>query len=175
MPAPADQPPLPEAPAQHEARVPRWLWALLVLAPLLCYASALQNGFVSDDNPVIRDGRLIGSLRNLPKLFLHDALFNSLHGEELAAGMMVDTYRPLPLATFFVEHALFGLWPLPYHATSVLLHALNVLLLFLVGRRLSLPLPAAALAALLFAVHPSARRSTGSTAAPTRSACSSSC
>jgi hypothetical protein len=126
----------------------------LILLTVVAYASAYGNGFVSDDLSSILGGRAIGSLRNLPQLFLHDAMWNSV-GDAFARTSAVDTYRPLPIATFFVEHAIYGRHAAGYHVDSVLLHALNVILVWRLGRRLALSSAAGFLAAAVFAVHPS--------------------
>jgi tetratricopeptide (TPR) repeat protein len=127
--------------------------ALLALVTALSYASAVSSGFVWDDHKVIERGHLIGSLGNLPQLFTHDAMFNS-DGGRYGRTATVDTYRPLTLATFFFEHALYGVRPAPYHVDSVLLHLAVVLLLYAVAHRLRAPPGVALLSALLFAVHP---------------------
>jgi tetratricopeptide (TPR) repeat protein len=131
-----------------------WVALLLLALVALAYGSGLANGFACDDLRVIVKGRVIGDLRNLPALFVHDAMWNSV-GDAFARTSSVDTYRPLPLATFAVERALFGLWAPGYHATSVSLHAANVFLLFVLAQRLGLGRGGAAAAAALFAVHPS--------------------
>lgn len=132
-----------------------WPVALALLALIaLAYGSGLGNGFACDDLRVIVKGRAIGDLRNLPALFLHDTMWNSV-GDAFARTSSVDTYRPLPLAIFTIERALFGLWAPGYHATSVALHALNALLVFALGLRLGLTRGTAVAAAALFAVHPS--------------------
>lgn len=127
--------------------------ALVVVVALGSYASAPWSGFVWDDHKVIEHGRLIGSLANVPKLFAHDTMFNSV-GDAFAARAQVDTYRPLTMTTFFVEHALFGVRAAPYHVDSVLIHVACALLLFFVARRLALSDDAALFAAALFAAHP---------------------
>ena len=71
---------------------------LLLVAPLAAYATAPWSGFVWDDHKVIEHGRLIGSLRNLPVLFGHDAMYNS-DGGRFEARAAIDTYRPLTLST----------------------------------------------------------------------------
>ena len=126
----------------------------LVGLTVAAYASALANGFVSDDISSILAGRAIGSLRNLPQLFLHDAMWNSV-GDAFARTSAIDTYRPLPVATFFIERVFYGRHAAGYHLDSVLLHAWNVILVWLLGRRLVLSSAAAFLAAAVFAVHPS--------------------
>ncbi len=125
----------------------------LTAATFAAYAAAPGNGFIGDDHHVIERGRLIGSLANIPQLFLHDSMWNS-YGERFARKATIDTYRPLTMTTFFIERALFGVDPAPYHVTNVLIHALNVLLLFALGRRIGVSPAGSMLGALLFAVHP---------------------
>ena len=76
-------------------------------------------------------------------------------------------YIPATWLTFAVDHAAWGMDPAGYHLTNVLLHAANAVVFYFIGRRLVAGglagladragpvLPwAAALAALLFALHP---------------------
>lgn len=62
-------------------------------------------------------------------------------------------YRPLPIVSYGLTHALFGLEPWAYHATNVLLNAAVVVLAYLCLLRL-VPAPLAFVTALLFAFHP---------------------
>ncbi len=61
-------------------------------------------------------------------------------------------YYPLVHSTFWLEYQLWELEPTGYHATNVVLHLLNSLLLWQVLLRLNIP--SAFAAALIFAVHP---------------------
>src|SRR5881396_2679307 len=76
-------------------------------------------------------------------------------------------YIPLTWMTFGLDYLLWGMNPVGYHLTNLLLHAANAAVFYLVARRilgLALPGPAqrgnvglaasAAFAALLFAIHP---------------------
>ena len=78
-----------------------------------------------------------------------------------------DNYRPLTWLTFSSDYALWGMNPVGYHLTSLLLHGVNALLAyFIAGRllRLAFPISAASqnmslragasFAALVFSVHP---------------------
>src|SRR5207247_1305088 len=61
---------------------------------------------------------------------------------------------PLHLFSYLLDHALWGENAGGYHLSSLLIHALNSVLCFLVVRRLSGDAGIGLVAALLFAVHP---------------------
>ena len=78
-------------------------------------------------------------------------------------------YQPLTWLSYALEFSIWGLEPRAFHTTNIVLHAFNAVLVFQVARRLitaalARPLPksggafaidlGAAIAALLFAVHP---------------------
>ena len=65
-----------------------------------------------------------------------------------------EQYYPLTFTSFWIEYRLWQERPLGYHATNVVLHALNTLLALLFLRALGLSRWAACVAGLLFAVHP---------------------
>ena len=61
-------------------------------------------------------------------------------------------YWPVVYTSFWLEHKLWGLAPLGYHAVNVLLHLVNVLLAWRLLQ--SLAAPGAWIIAAVFAVHP---------------------
>jgi len=65
-----------------------------------------------------------------------------------------QNYLPLHLLSYMLDHALWGLKAGGYHLSSVLFHALNSVLCLAVVRRMGGSRTVAALAGLLFAVHP---------------------
>lgn len=65
-----------------------------------------------------------------------------------------DTYIPLAILSFAVEHHFFGFHPFVYHWDNLLLHMFVVGLVFSLGRRMGLSALAAGAGSLLFAVHP---------------------
>ncbi len=132
------------------------LLAVVLLAVAL-NANTLANGWALDDAPIITANPAVqAGLRGLPRIFASDAYagyYASLGAGDLLAG---GRYRPLSIATFAVEHELFGDSPAVGHAGNVALYALTVAVLLVLLRRHVLPrdADAAFLAALLFTVHP---------------------
>lgn len=114
------------------------------LAALAVFLPSLRNGFVDWDDA-----------RNL----LDNLAYRGLGAEQLRwmwTTFHLGPYQPLSWMTYGLDYLVWGMRPLGYHLTSVLLHALSAALLVLVVRRL-LPQRGesfAVLAALLWAVHP---------------------
>jgi protein O-mannosyl-transferase len=125
--------------------------ALAVFAlACLVYSNSIRNDFNFDDTTIIRNNSLV-RLSNLPKIFVSNYWANT----PFEKGVLL--YRPLPVATFALDRALWGDNPAGFHLTNVLINAVDaalvlVLLVNLFGDRVS---PwALALCALLFAFHP---------------------
>ena len=136
-------PPTPGEPARPlAARLRKAAPGLLVLALLIVasYFPALSGGFVWDDaafaeEPAIRHWSGLGNIWFAPA-----DITNEGH------------YWPLVYTSFWLEHKLWGLTPLGYHAVNLLLHLVNTVL---VWRLLAtLAVPGAWAVAAVFAVHP---------------------
>lgn len=124
-----------------------WRFVLLILLPFALYLPGVTGQFAIDDYRFIaRNEHNLALLASAPLRFFTDPSTNSVEGDG-------DIYRPLRTFFFAVDHACFGLDPLPYHLHSMALHTLVVVLLYLLLRRTLEP-TAGFLAALLFAVHP---------------------
>jgi len=110
--------------------------ALLVGLVVLVYLPVLEAGFIWDDDKHLTENPcIVGPLG--------------------FAGIWTTaeaTYYPLVLTTFWIEHALWGFAPLPYHLVNVLVHAACAIVLWLVLARLLVP--GAWLGAALWALHP---------------------
>ena len=117
---------------------------LLLFVAVSVYANSLGNGFTFDDNwlivenPVVTEGRVADA-------------FTAPYWRGARPG--TGNYRPLMLASFGLEWAAFDGSALGFHVVSVLAHALICLLVLALLTRF-VPIPAAFLGALLFAVHP---------------------
>lgn len=119
--------------------------ALLAIVPML---PVLQGGFLDWDDPYY--------------------VTHNFRIHQLSWGNIVDVFRftpqngpipngqytPLAELTLMVEHWAVGLTPWVFHATNLLIHAVNVLLVYLLLRKLRADRFWAWLTAALFAVHP---------------------
>jgi tetratricopeptide (TPR) repeat protein len=65
-----------------------------------------------------------------------------------------DVYYPLTYSSYWLEYRLWGAVPAGYHASNVVLHGLNAVLVLCLVLALGTSLRSAALAAAAFAVHP---------------------
>src|SRR5438309_1670620 len=132
----------------------RWLAPLLVvLCTLAAFLPTLQNHFVNWDDD---------------KNFLDNPHYRGLGWTQLSWMWTTHMghYIPLTWMTFGLDYLLWGMNPVGYHLTSLLLHAANAVVFFFIARRLltlALPSPSkrghalavsAGFAALVFAIHP---------------------
>jgi tetratricopeptide (TPR) repeat protein len=104
----------------------------------MVYLPVLHNGFVWDDEFYIQKNSLIQSI-NLKEIFSRNVMGN---------------YHPLTVLTLAVEYHFFGLNETGYHAVNLLLHLLNVVLVFYIVFFLSEKAEVALIASLLFGIHP---------------------
>jgi tetratricopeptide (TPR) repeat protein len=116
------------------------------LTAALLYAPTLGHGFAFDDAPEVVRNDHIRSLGNVGKMFASGAWDG--------AGERNPIYRPLTSVTYAVDHAVAGLSPAAFHVSNVVLHAVASALVVLLALRLGVGVLAAALAGLVFAVHP---------------------
>lgn len=119
-------------------RRPWWGAAVVLLMLAAAYLPAMRGGYIWDDDAYVTDNACLKNLAGLRRIWT-----------EIGA---TPQYYPLVHTTFWVEHQLWGLRPLGYHVTNVMLHALTALLLWRILRRLDVP--GAGLAAAIFALHP---------------------
>src|SRR5213594_1155779 len=150
---------------EHEPREPvagalpqrcvSWLAPVLIaLVTFAAFLPTLQNQFVAWDDD---------------KNFLKNPHYRGLgwsHLRWMWTTFNLGHYIPLTWMTFGLDYLLWGLNPVGYHLTSLLLHAANAVVFFVVVRRIltrALPGPSerghalavsAGFAALVFAIHP---------------------
>jgi len=122
------------------------LAVLLVAASLLSYANGLTGAFAYDDKAIVRDNPRIRSPRVASQI-----LTTGYFGRPRGSG---TNYRPVLLASFAVQWWVHGGRAAAFRVVNLLLHATATLLLAGLLLRAGFPLPQAAGAGLLFAVHP---------------------
>jgi tetratricopeptide (TPR) repeat protein len=114
-----------------------WLWGLLLFgAVILVYQPVWYADFIWDDDIHLTQNPCIIGPLGLKEIWTTKAA----------------SVCPLVLTVFWVEHAIWGLAPLPYHLVNVLQHGGCAVLLWRVLR--SLQIPGAWLGAALWALHP---------------------
>jgi tetratricopeptide (TPR) repeat protein len=127
-------------------RRPSVLVPLLGLVTFVLYSGSLSFEFVWDDWPQIVNSPLIRTWSNLPRAFTSDLWYHVARHQVY--------YRPLFVAWSMLNYSLFGLRPWGWHLGAVLLHVGAVLAVFWLAWKLGLEYWTAALAALIFALHP---------------------
>ena len=92
--------------------------AAVVLIGCLVYLNALHNPFVYDDHRLILENTSLYRLFDFRTIVLHDMA------------------RPVANLSFAVDYAVWGARPFGFHLTNLLLHLLNVALLFWLAQRI---------------------------------------
>jgi len=125
--------------------------SVIILAGFLVYFNSLGNGFVYDDELVVKDNAFLSSLGNIKYLFSNK--YFSLSKEY--------SYRPLLTLTYILDYNLFKGKPFGFHLTNVIIHIINALLFYyflflfvfgLTGKKAAYPF--SFLCALFFVLHP---------------------
>ncbi len=112
-------------------------FALIAVVAGIVYWPSLTGGFLWDDDLLLTGSPLVKAA---------DGLYRMWFTTE-----PVD-YWPLTNSSFWLEWRLWGMNPIGYHVTNVLLHIANAALAWAILRRLQIP--GAFFAALIFVAHP---------------------
>jgi protein O-mannosyl-transferase len=90
-----------------------------------------------------------------PDLAYENKEVRSFNLKQIFTSTVAEDYIPLTVASYAIDHALFGMDPSFFHLHNVLLHSLNVLLVFVLIYMVSQGgLAIATATALLFSIHP---------------------
>ena len=119
---------------------------LPIALSILVYLNTLPNGFVFDDMQTIVHNEYIGDLSKNFSAFFNLDYFKIAKTEA--------SYRPIATLSYFVIYALFGLNPLAFHLSSLLLHIFNVVSVYILVSLIQKDKKTACIAALIFACHP---------------------
>lgn len=118
--------------------------AFITVLILAVYGNTLGHGFVWDDIDVIVDNPLLESLKNLPRFFLHEDRIDTMTGY----------YRPLTYISFLVDRSIWGLNPVGFNITNLILHIAVSLTFYLLLIELFKKERYAFIATLVFSLHP---------------------
>ena len=111
----------------------------------ILFGNSLKGGYTLDDYPVINDREVLESIKSFPKIFT-----STWHPNQPRTG----TYRPLTLFSFALNNLIFSKDnTFAFHLANLLLHALNVVLIFYVTSQFTSK-RVAYLSALLFMFMP---------------------
>ncbi len=141
----------------HKNKYSKWLGpavvGLLIIITLVAYIKIFHAEFVYDDIGFIVNNKDIQSFKPFSKFFLSPYIFT---GSNYAAesGEGGQNWRPVASLAFALEYALFGANPYGFHFVSILLHLLNLILVYLLIIKLTKRVGIAALVTGFWALHP---------------------
>ena len=124
------------------------IFILLFIVIFAIYGKLLKAPLLYDDDQLIIQNPLVKSLNNIPLFFKTD-LFAHRAGERKS-----NSYRPMQSLLNAWDYLCWGKYPVGYHLTNILLHLINVFIVFLFVRRISEDSLASFLTAFIYAVHP---------------------
>ncbi len=119
---------------------------LLVFITFITYINILPNKLFFDDEELIYKNTYIRDLKLIPKYFTS----NMIEG----AGKISNMYRPILTLSFAFDYFIWKDNPFGYHLTSILLHTINTVLVFILFLRLFGNKLISFFSACLFSVHP---------------------
>jgi len=111
---------------------------------LSVYANTLNHGFVWDDADIIVENPQLQKLSNIPSMFFTEDRIEGSTGY----------YRPLTYISFAIDRAIWGLNPVGFNVTNLLLHIMVALLFYQVIAVFFKNDNLALAAALIFSLHP---------------------
>jgi tetratricopeptide (TPR) repeat protein len=125
------------------AATERWKYysalAVILLLAFIVYLPVLQNSLIDWDDHVYINNNL---------------LLHSFNLKEIFSRYVSGNYHPFTILTLALEYQLFGLNATGYHAVNLLLHLVNIILVFYTVFLISDKAGVALVAALIFGIHP---------------------
>lgn len=117
--------------------------AILMVVSFCVYARSIGFDFLItwDDDVYITQNSAIKGF-SIPTIA---AAFSSFY---------VGIYAPVLIISYMLDYTLWGINPAGFHLSNILLHSMNGVILFFLMTRLKLSIPAAAVASILFLIHP---------------------
>ncbi len=122
------------------------VYLLLIAVTLLAYCNAFGGTFLLDDDILLVKNSFLRSWGSM-----WDAV---THNSTAGTGNVDNFYRPLQIALYVIVFQFFGLSSVAFHALNILLHVINVILVYKFGRKLNFNPTVVLIVSLLWAVHP---------------------
>ncbi|MFA5156823.1 MAG: tetratricopeptide repeat protein [Candidatus Omnitrophota bacterium] len=113
------------------------------------YFNGLNSAFIFDDNFLIVDNVFVKNF-DIAKIFTTD-IFHFKPQDAVSAGYY---YRPFQSLSYSLEHIAWGLKPIGYRITNILLHSLNSFFIFLIICLIFKNRILAFLSGMFFCIHP---------------------
>jgi hypothetical protein len=129
-------------------RTRRTMLVLTISLTLVAYIATLRFDFVYDDLVQLVHNPMLHSWRDLPQYFTtHNWSYLRPHS-------LGNYYRPLMLVWKLLNYKAFGLNPVWWHVTTILLHITATVLVYRFASRVAGDESVASAAALIFGLHP---------------------
>jgi tetratricopeptide (TPR) repeat protein len=122
---------------------------IIIFVGFIVFSNSFFNGFVMDDENQIINAHMVHSITNFTSFFT-GGTFGGNGSMQLTGAY----YRPFPTVILSLVYTLFGPNPLFFHATQVLLHIGNSLLIFFFLRFFLRKSNTSLFLALIFLIHP---------------------
>lgn len=119
----------------------------IIILGFAVYGNSLNNGFIWDDQILIKDNSYVKGWSSLPQIFTQD----------IGAGAGKKTwkfYRPLQMITYIIDYSLWKSDAKGYHLTSILWHVLAALSIYVLMNMIFKDNLLSFLTGALFIVHP---------------------
>lgn len=115
---------------------------LLIALGFICYFNILRAEFIWDDFMLIVSNDAIKSFSNVGNIIVSELLPNT------------DYYRPLQAISYVIDYCIYGLNPLGFHLTNIILFILNSILVYFLFKSITKSKFIAIIGSLLFACAP---------------------
>ena len=125
---------------------------LIIASTVLVYANSLSGAFVFDDTKQIAGNPALRSWNNIARAFTSDVW--AFQRGTLTKDIPPPYYRPLFTVYLTINYQLFELWEPGWHLMNLLVHTGATVAVYFLLKRLSGDRVIAAIAALIFGLHP---------------------
>lgn len=137
-------------------KYPKWfsfaIIGFLIIITLIAYFKVLNAEFVYDDFGFIVNNKAIQSLTPFSKFFTDPDIFTGSQDKDNDGGS--KNWRPISSLSFAVEYNLLGVNPFGYHLVSILLHLINIALVYFLIKKITGYSGIAIAVLSLWALHP---------------------